>query len=68
MDLIAVLVGLIPADIFTKLGTIFTWVTAIVTGASAIVALTPTPKDDAILGKIRGVLEFLALNVFHAKK
>lgn len=68
MDLIAVLVGLIPADIFTKLGTVFTWATAIVTGSSFIVALTPTPKDDAFLAKVRKVLDFLALNIFHAKK
>lgn len=36
--------------------------------ASAIVALTPTPKDDAIYAKIRkAVIEPLALHVFKAK-
>ena len=29
--------------------TIITWATAIVTAASAIAAMTPTPKDDNII-------------------
>ncbi len=41
-------------------------VTLIVAGmvsvASIIVKLTPTPKDDAVLAKIVKVLEILALN------
>jgi hypothetical protein len=36
--------------------------------ASAICALTPTTRDDAILAKIYKVLEFLALNVGKAKE
>jgi hypothetical protein len=36
--------------------------------ASIICALTPTPKDDAILGKAYKVLEFLALNIGRAKE
>lgn len=35
--------------------------------ASIICALTPTRKDDEILGKIYKVLEFLALNIGRAK-
>ena len=35
--------------------------------ASIICALTPTRKDDDILGKIYKVLEFLALNIGRAK-
>jgi hypothetical protein len=41
--------------------------TAIVTGASALAALTPTPKDDSFIGKIYKVIDFLALNVGKAK-
>jgi len=36
--------------------------------ASIICALTPTPKDDAILAKTYKVLEFLALNIGRAKQ
>lgn len=41
--------------------------TAIVTGASALAALTPTPKDDTFLGKAYKLIDWLALNVGHAK-
>jgi hypothetical protein len=41
--------------------------TSIVTGASALAALTPTPKDDSFLGKIYKVIDFLALNIGKAK-
>ena len=41
--------------------------TGIVAVASAIAALTPTPKDDTIVGKIYKVIDFLALNVGKAK-
>lgn len=43
-------------------------VTSVIAAASAIAALTPTPKDDAILSKIRGLIDLLALNVLNAKK
>jgi hypothetical protein len=36
--------------------------------ASIICALTPTRKDDDVLGKIYKVLEFLALNIGRAKQ
>jgi len=35
--------------------------------ASAIAALTPTPKDDSWVGKIYKVVDLLALNVGKAK-
>ena len=35
---------------------------AIVTVASMIVKLTPTPDDDAILAKVVGFLNILAIN------
>jgi|TARA_R110002050_G_scaffold216221_1_gene352317 hypothetical protein len=41
--------------------------TGVVTVASAIAALTPTPKDDNIVGKVYGVIDWLALNVGKAK-
>jgi hypothetical protein len=40
---------------------------AIHAAASAICALTPTRKDDDLLGKAYKVLEFLALNIGRAK-
>jgi len=41
--------------------------TGIVAVASAIAALTPTPKDDTIVGKIYKVVDLLAINVGKAK-
>jgi len=41
--------------------------TALVTAAAAITALTPGQADDAVVAKIRQVLNLLALNVGHAK-
>ena len=42
-------------------------VSAIVAAASAVAALTPTPKDDAVAAKAYKVLDWLALNVGKAK-
>ena len=41
--------------------------TGVVTVASAIAALTPTPKDDGIVGKAYKIVDWLALNVGKAK-
>ena len=57
---------------------VFTWLaahsdqiigalTSIVTGASALAALTPTPKDDTFIGKVYKLIDFLALNIGKAK-
>jgi len=46
---------------------LFGVVTAIIAAASAIAALTPTPKDDTIIGKAYKIIDWLALNVFKAK-
>lgn len=42
--------------------------TSIVTGASALAALTPTPKDDTFFGKLYKIIDFLALNIGKAKE
>ena len=39
----------------------------IVMGASAIAALTPTPKDDVWIGKIYKIIDLLAINIGKAK-
>ena len=42
--------------------------TAVVTLASTVAALTPTPKPGSIWAKIYSVIDFLALNVGKAKQ
>ena len=41
--------------------------TSIVTGASALTAITPGDKDDKVVSKIKNVLDICALNVGNAK-
>ena len=41
--------------------------TAVVAAASAIAALTPTPRDDGWVAKAYKVVDLLALNVGKAK-
>ena len=53
------------------LGMIGEWlgiVTGVVCAASIVCALTPSPKDDAMIGKLYKILEMLALNIGKAKK
>ncbi len=54
--------------IITHIQDILIAISSIVTAASAVCALTPTPKDDAFFQKIRSVLDVLALNVGQARK
>ena len=42
-------------------------VSAVVAAASAVAAITPTPKDDSIVAKAYKVLDWVALNVGKAK-
>ncbi|MBB4267369.1 hypothetical protein [Roseospira visakhapatnamensis] len=42
-------------------------VTGLISVASAIAALTPTPADDRLVGALRRIVEALALNVGHAR-
>jgi len=46
---------------------LFTVLTTIVAAASAIAAITPTPKDDTFIGKAYKIVDWMALNVFKAK-
>jgi hypothetical protein len=45
----------------------FNIATAVVALASAIASVTPTPKDDAIIGKLYKIIDTLALNIGKAK-
>ena len=40
----------------------------LIAGASLIAALTPTPTDDKIVGKLYKVLDWFALNIGKAKE
>ncbi len=42
-------------------------VTTLVTAAAAIAALTPSPKDDSLVSKLRKAVDFLGLNWGFAK-
>ena len=46
---------------------IFNWLTAIVTLASVVSAMTPTDKDDKIVAKMKQFVDLLAVNIGHAK-
>lgn len=43
-------------------------VTAVIAAASAVAALTPTPRDDRILSRLARFVDLLALNVGHARR
>lgn len=47
---------------------ILKWGPIIITVASALAALTPTPADDSAIRVIAKVVDALALNVKHAKR
>lgn len=46
---------------------IFNVVTAVIAAASAISALTPSDADNKLIEKLKGFVDFFALNVLHAK-
>jgi hypothetical protein len=59
------------SSVYSFLDSLPAWVnalTGVVSAASAITALTPTPKDDNILAGVVRVLDVLALNVGHGKR
>ena len=48
---------------------IWTLVTTVVTIASAVTAATPTPKDDAFMGKyVYPIIEYMSLTIGKAKQ
>ena len=49
--------------VINRFDDILVTISAVVTAASAICALTPNTKDDAFFSKIRRFLNVLALNV-----
>lgn len=51
----------------TNVDSILFAVSAVVAAASAVAALTPTPKDDSVVAKLYKVVDWLALNVGKAK-
>ena len=51
-------------DLVLKLIQIIPW---IVTGASLIASITPTPRDDVWIGKIYKLLDWCAINIGKAK-
>lgn len=42
-------------------------IASVIAAASAVSALTPTPKDDAFFAKVKKVVDVLALNIANAK-
>ena len=50
-----------------NIGTIIDIATAIVTAASGVAALTPTPKDDPLAKAAYSIIDTLALNIGKAK-
>jgi len=42
-------------------------VTALISAASIIAAVTPTPKDDSVVAKIYRAIDLLAVNIGKAK-
>lgn len=48
-------------------GSIFSIVTTAVSLASAIAAITETPADDTVVGKIYRIIDLFALNIGRAK-
>ena len=54
--------------ISANIETVIAIVTAVVTLASLIASITPTPKDNAVIAKVYRVVDLLALNIGHAKE
>jgi len=68
--MLASLAAVSIGTLFNLLDVVPSWLSAlsgIVAAASAVTALTPTPRDDRVVGKIYRVLDLLALNIGRAK-
>jgi len=57
----------IIAYLVSNVDSIVAALTAIVAAASAVAALTPTPKDNGLVAKAYKIVDWLALNVGKAK-
>jgi len=57
----------IIAYLVSNVDSILLALSAIVAAASAVAALTPTPKDDSLVAKAYKVVDWLALNIGKAK-
>ena len=57
----------IIAYLVSNVDSIIAALTAVVAAASAIAALTPTPKDDSFVAKAYKVIDWFALNIGKAK-
>ena len=55
------------ACVVDNIGTIIDIATAIVTAASGVAALTPTPKYDPLAKAVYSIIDTLALNIGKAK-
>ena len=55
------------ANFFDHLPDWLNAVTGVIAAASAVTALTPTPKDDKLVGRAYRVLQIFALNIGFAK-
>ncbi len=56
------------SDMLDTILTIIQLAPWVISGASLICALTPTPKDDQIIGKIYKLIDWCAINVGRAKE
>lgn len=54
--------------IINHLNELWIVISSIISGASAITALTPTQKDDNILSQFKKLMNVLALNIGNAKQ
>lgn len=46
---------------------LFNIATAVVAAAAALASVTPSPKDDGVVAKMRAILDLLAFNFGFAK-
>lgn len=53
---------------FANLPRVLETAMTVITAASTITAVTPTPRDDRFVGKLYKVIEVLALNIGFAKQ
>ena len=55
-------------DFINTIITLITIAPWVISGCSIIAALTPTPADDKLVGKVYKVIDWFAINVGKAKE